>query len=65
MQHPETELILHPTQGVYHLHLMPEELADTVITVGDPDRVPLVSQFFDRIEVRKQHREFVTHTGYI
>ena len=65
MQHPETELILHPTQGVYHLHLMPEELADTVITVGDPDRVPLVSQFFDRIEVRNQHREFVTHTGYI
>lgn len=64
MQHPETELILHPTQGVYHLHLMPEELANTVITVGDPDRVPLVSKYFDRIEVRKQHREFVTHTGW-
>ena len=64
MQHPETELILHPTQGVYHLHLMPEELANIVITVGDPDRVPLVSKYFDRIEVRKQHREFVTHTGW-
>ena len=64
MQHPETELILHPTQGVYHLHLIPEELANTVITVGDPDRVPLVSKYFDRIEVRKHHREFVTHTGW-
>ena len=64
MQHPETELILHPTQGVYHLHLMPEELANIVITVGDPDRVPLISKYFDRIEVRKQHREFVTHTGW-
>lgn len=48
---------------VYHLQLAPEQLADTIITVGDPDRVGEVSQHFDRIDHRVQHREFVTHTG--
>ena len=62
-QIPESELILNPDGSVYHLNLQPEELANTVINVGDPDRVAKVSAFFDNIEVRKQKREFVTHTG--
>lgn len=60
----ESELIINERGAIYHLDLLPEELADTIITVGDPDRVTKVSSRFDRIEVRRQHREFVTHTGY-
>lgn len=63
MKIKESELILNPDGSVYHLHLLPEELADTIITVGDPDRVEKVSQHFDSIEVKKAKREFVTHTG--
>lgn len=59
------ELIITPNGCVYHLDLKPDELAHTVITVGDPGRVPEVSKYFDMIEVKKMHREFVTHTGYI
>ncbi|MEO5674564.1 MAG: nucleoside phosphorylase [Chitinophagales bacterium] len=59
----ESELILNPRGSVYHLDLMPEEIADTIITVGDPDRVPAISKYFDSIELRRQRREFVTHTG--
>src|SRR5687768_6636057 len=61
----ESELIINPRGGVYHLDLRPEELAGTVITVGDPDRVKEVSKHFDSIEVKRQHREFITHTGYV
>jgi len=61
----ESELILNKDGSVYHLHLLPEDLADTVITVGDPDRVPRVSRYFDTIELKKSKREFVTHTGTI
>ena len=43
----------------------PEEIAETIITVGDPDRVGEVSKHFDKIEYQNNHREFVTHTGYI
>jgi uridine phosphorylase len=60
---PESELILNNDNSVYHLNLLPHELADTVINVGDPDRVSMVSKFFNKIEVKKQKREFVTHTG--
>ncbi|KAA5532467.1 phosphorylase [Taibaiella lutea] len=60
-----SELILTPEGCIYHLDLLPEEIADTVITVGDPGRVQEVSKHFDRIEVQKSHREFITHTGYI
>ncbi len=60
---PPSELILNPDTSVYHLNLHPEELAGTVINVGDPDRVALVSAFFDTVEIRKQKREFITHTG--
>ena len=60
----ESELIINPRGAVYHLDLRPEELADTVILVGDPDRVKKVSKYFDSIEHQLQHREFITHTGY-
>ncbi|WP_026808885.1 nucleoside phosphorylase [Arenibacter latericius] len=60
-----SELVLNKDKSIYHLNLLPEELAQTVITVGDPDRVPLVSQYFDSIEVKKSKREFHTHTGRI
>lgn len=59
----ESELILNKDGSVYHLNLHPHEIASTVINVGDPDRVSVVSKFFDNIEVKKQKREFVTHTG--
>jgi uridine phosphorylase len=61
----EAELILTPEGRIYHINLKPEDLADTVITVGDQDRVKEVSKYFDSIEFKTQHREFVTHTGYI
>lgn len=54
------------SQGrIYHLDLLPQECADTIITVGDPSRVAMVSQFFDAIEIKRQHREFITHTGRV
>ncbi|MBK8444172.1 MAG: nucleoside phosphorylase [Sphingobacteriales bacterium] len=58
-----SELVLNADGSIYHLSLRPEEIADTVILVGDPDRVAMVSAHFDRIDVQRQHREFVTHTG--
>jgi uridine phosphorylase len=58
-----SELILTPAGGAYHLHLHPEQLADTIITVGDPERVALITQHFDSIECRVSNREFVSHTG--
>lgn len=61
----ESELILNKRGAIYHLNVRPEELASTVITVGDPGRVKEVSKHFDKIEFELQHREFVTHTGTI
>ena len=61
----ESELIINERGAIYHLNLRPEELAPTIITVGDPDRVPEVSKHFDSIEHKTQHREFVTHTGWL
>lgn len=58
-----SELILTPEGKIYHLNLAPSELAPTVITVGDPGRVEMVSKYFDSIEVKAEHREFKTHTG--
>lgn len=58
-----SELILNADQSVYHLNLHPEDLAPTVILVGDPDRVPRVSRYFDHVELKKSKREFITHTG--
>ncbi|HWV68966.1 nucleoside phosphorylase [Chitinophaga sp.] len=61
----ESELIINSRGAIYHLDVKPDELAHTIITVGDPDRVGAVSKHFDKIESKHQHREFVTHTGYI
>ena len=61
----ESELIINSRGAVYHIDLRPDELATTVITVGDPDRVAEVSKRFDSIEVKQQHREFIAHTGYV
>ncbi len=60
-----SELIINQRGAVYHLNCRPEEIAGTIITVGDPDRVKEVSKHFDRIEHQLSHREFVVHTGYI
>ena len=61
----ESELILNKRGAIYHLDLLPEEVASTIITVGDQDRVKEVSKHFDEIEYKKQHREFISHTGYL
>lgn len=61
----ESELIINKRGGIYHLDVRPDELADTIIVVGDPGRVEKVSKYFDKIEHRLTHREFNTHTGYI
>ena len=58
-----SELILNEDGSIYHLHLLPHQLADTVITVGDPDRVEQVTKHFDSIEFSVQKREFKTTTG--
>lgn len=67
MQQPigDSELIITDKGSIYHIDLRPEQLADTIITVGDPDRVQHVSKYFDRIEHKAQHREFVSHTGWL
>lgn len=59
----ESELIINPDGSIYHLNILPEDLATTVITVGDPDRVSSITQHFDTIEISKQKREFKTETG--
>lgn len=61
----ESELIINARGAVYHIDLRPEELAHNIIIVGDPDRVNMVSKYFDHIEVKRQHREFVSHTGML
>ena len=61
----ESELIINSRGAVYHLNCRPEELATTIITVGDPDRVKEVSKYFDTVEFKNEHREFITHTGYV
>ena len=65
MKISSTDLILNPDGSIYHLSLRPEHLADTIITVGDPDRVAKVSQYFDFIEFKINKREIVTHTGML
>src|SRR5688572_26135446 len=61
----ESELIINKRGAIYHLDLKAGEMADIIILVGDPDRVKVVSGFFDSIEFQIQHREFITHTGFI
>ena len=61
----DSELILNPDGSIYHLNLLPSQIAKTIITVGDPDRVAAVSKHFDKLDCKVQKREFVTHTGWI
>ena len=62
---PKSELVLNSDGSVYHLNLRSEQLAETIILVGDPERVPFVSKYFDSIEHKISKREFITHTGYL
>jgi len=62
---PESELIINADGSIYHLNIKPEMLADTIITVGDPDRVAEVSKHFDSLEFTVAKREFITHTGFL
>jgi uridine phosphorylase len=64
MKFPETELILTEDKRVYHINLKAEDVADTVIVVGDQGRVAQISSFFSKIDFKTEHREFVTHTGW-
>jgi uridine phosphorylase len=58
-----TDLILNPDGSIYHLNLLPEDISDCIILVGDPGRVTQVSSHFDQIQLKKSNREFVSHTG--
>jgi len=59
-----SELIINPDGSIFHLHLKPENIADTILLVGDPDRVKMISSYFDTIECNIQNREFITATGW-
>lgn len=59
----EADLILNPDGSVYHLSLLPKHISETVITVGDPSRVYMVSKYFDEVEFEMNKREFITHVG--
>jgi uridine phosphorylase len=61
---PPSELVLNADNSIYHLNLKPEDVADTVLLVGDNDRVSLISSLFEKIDIKKENREFITHTGY-
>lgn len=61
----ESELVMNNDGSIYHLHLHPEQIANTILVVGDQGRVKQISQHFDRIEHQVSNREFVTHTGFI
>ncbi|SNA72434.1 nucleoside phosphorylase [Flavobacterium psychrophilum] len=60
-----SELILNPDGSVYHLNLLPENIAHDIIFVGDQERVSKITQHFDSIEFSTQKREFKTQTGTI
>ncbi len=61
----EADFVLNPNGSIYHMDLFPEDVADTIILVGDPDRVERISKHFDRIDKKVQKREFVTHIGWL
>lgn len=64
MSYKPSELIVNNDGSIFHLKLLPEDISENIILVGDPGRVDLISGFFDSIEVEKQNREFKTVTGY-
>ena len=59
-----SELIINPDGSIFHLHLRPNDIAGTILLVGDPGRVDTVASFFDRIEFSTSNREFKTTTGW-
>lgn len=59
----EADLILNSDGSVYHLSLLPQHLSDTILTVGDPGRVNMISKFFDSVEFEMNRREFITQVG--
>lgn len=59
-----SELILNDDGSIYHLNLLPQDISDTIITVGDPDRVEFITKYFDSVEISKRKREFFTQTGF-
>ena len=59
----ESELILNPDGSIYHLNLIPGDISDTLLFVGDQNRVEKISKYFDTIEFSTQKREFKTQTG--
>lgn len=61
----ESELIINADGSVFHLHLKPGQIAETIILVGDPERVELVASFFDSIELKASNREFISCTGML
>lgn len=63
MKYPASELVLDSKGHVYHLGVSPQDIAPTILLVGDQDRVASISAFFDEITHRSKHREFVCHTG--
>jgi len=59
----QTELIVNPDGSIFHLHLLPGDIADNIIIVGDPERVEMIGQMLDSVRVRKSNREFSSVTG--
>ena len=61
----EADLILNPDGSIYHLNLRPEEIPDLILVSGDPARITLISDHFDKVEFKRQNREFVSHVGWM
>jgi len=64
MRIKESELILNPDSSIYHLNLKPDDIAETIITVGDQNRVDQIANYFDEVSFETQKREFKTKVGY-
>jgi uridine phosphorylase len=60
---PASELIINKDGSIYHLNLKPENIAEIIFVVGDPNRVHKISKYFDKVEFEMNKREFITHTG--
>lgn len=63
MKIPASELVVNSNGSIYHLNLLPSDISNKIILVGDPNRVDIVAQFFDSVRVKKSKREFHTITG--
>lgn len=59
-----SELIINPDGSIFHLHLKPGQIADTIIMVGDPGRVAMIANYLNNIECTAKNREFISATGW-